>query len=105
MQAQSVFDADWMSLDAGAQLGGMQFCTDKARASRIFELWLCQADWLTYLRCSEPTSNGQGVWLASKVQTEGPVAIELRTNDALAPNNSIPFRKEQTIYLGQFHSS
>jgi hypothetical protein len=78
VQAQNAFNADWMSLDAGAQFGGMQFRTDNARVSRLIELWLCQTDWQTYLRCLEPTSNGRGVWLAFKAQIEGPLAIKAR---------------------------
>jgi hypothetical protein len=70
VQAQNAFDADWMSLDAGAQLGGVQFRTDNARVSQLTELWLCQTDWLTYFRCLEPMSNGLGVWLAFKAQNE-----------------------------------
>jgi hypothetical protein len=54
------------------------FRTDNAKVFRLIELWLCQTNWLTYLRRLEPTSNGRGAWLAFKAQIEGSVAIKAR---------------------------
>jgi hypothetical protein len=94
-------DADFLLLNADpfmmVHLGGAQYRADNARVFGLLTLWLRHADWWTYRRRFEATCNDRGIWLCSYGS--------LSTGGARGTNNSIPFRRGQTIYLGQFQLS
>jgi hypothetical protein len=61
-----------------ANLEEAQYHANNARIFGLLKVWLCHAEWWTFIHQYNVTNDGHGMWLVLKAQMEGPAAIEAR---------------------------